>query len=128
MATPAQPSAPRRRGPATTAGTAAATAEASRTGPVDPSGAGSEPAAPAIDTVLGELERVVAELEAGDLPLEIALRRFEDGVRLARQGGQLLDAVEQRVEMLLEGREGSVPFPGADGQDEDEGDDDDDSV
>ena len=95
---------------------------------MDPSGTGSEPVAPAIDTVLGELERVVAELEAGDLPLEIALRRFEDGVRLARQGGQLLDAVEQRVEMLLEGREGSVPFPGADLQNEDEGDDDDDSV
>jgi len=81
---------------------------------------------PAIDTVLGELERVVAELEAGDLPLEIALRRFEDGVRLARQGGQLLDAVEQRVEMLLEGREGSVPFAGADVHNDDAEDDDDD--
>jgi exodeoxyribonuclease VII small subunit len=118
MATPAQPSAPRRRGPAATA----ATPEAARTAGADPSVA----EAPAIDTVLGELERVVAELEAGDLPLEIALRRFEDGVRLARQGGQLLDAVEQRVEMLLEGREGSVPFPGADTQDDDSEDDDDD--
>ena len=43
-----------------------------------------------------------------------------------RQGGQLLDAVEQRVEMLLEGREGSVPFPGADTQSDDSEDDDDD--
>ena len=120
MATPAQPSAPRRRGPAATA----ATPEAARTAGADPLVPGPE--APAIDTVLGELERVVAELEAGDLPLEIALRRFEDGVRLARQGGQLLDAVEQRVEMLLEGREGSVPFPGADTQGDDSEDDDDD--
>ena len=67
-----------------------------------------------------------AELEAGDLPLETALRRFEDGVRLARQGGQLLDAVEQRVEMLLEGREGTAPFPGVNDEDEDEDEDDDD--
>ena len=123
MATPAQPSAPRRRGPAATAVTHEATSSAARAATADPSG---DPAgSPAIDTVLGELERVVAELEAGELPLEIALRRFEDGVRLARQGGQLLDAVEQRVEMLLEGREGSVPFPGADAQDEDDEEDND---
>jgi exodeoxyribonuclease VII small subunit len=79
---------------------------------------------PAIDHVLGELERVVAELEAGDLPLEVALQRFEAGVRLARQGGQLLDAVEQRVELLLDGREGTVPFPGAREDDEEDEDDD----
>ena len=121
MATPAQPSAPRRRGPAASAATHEGTSPAARAATADPSG---DPAgSPAIDTVLGELERVVAELEAGELPLEIALRRFEDGVRLARQGGQLLDAVEQRVEMLLEGREGSVPFPGA-AQEEEEEDDD----
>ena len=71
-------------------------------------------------------ERVVAELEAGDLPLETALKRFEDGVRLARQGGQLLDAVEQRVEMLLEGREGTAPFPGVNDEDDEEEEDDDD--
>lgn len=125
MATPAEPPVPRRRAaserapdPEVAAAAAAAYTEAAAVRP-----AVGEPASPAIDTVLGELERVVAELEAGDLPLEIALRRFEDGVRLARQGGQLLDAVEQRVEMLLEGREGTAPFPGA--QDEGEDDDDD---
>lgn len=78
---------------------------------------------PAIDGVLAELEQVVAELEGGDLPLEVALQRFEAGVRLARQGGQLLDAVEQRVEMLLDGRDGTAPFPGAragEGEDEDD--------
>ena len=83
------------------------------------------PEAPAIDAVLAGLERVVAELEAGDLPLETALKRFEDGVRLARQGTTLLDAVEQRVEILLEGRDEPAPFPGAQ-QDDEEGEDDDD--
>ncbi len=109
MATPGSPPAPRRRKPAEAA-------------VEDLAGA---PGSPAIDDVLGELERVVTELEAGDLPLESALKRFEDGVRLARQGGQLLEAVEQRVEMLLEGREGTAPFPGAhadDGEDDDEDD------
>lgn len=68
---------------------------------------------PAIDQVLADLERVVAELESGELPLEAALKRFEAGVRLARRGTALLDSVEQRVEVLLEGRDEPVPFPGA---------------
>lgn len=127
MATPGSPPTPRRTSKAaadlTTADLTAAAASGVRAAETATQG-------PAIDQVLGDLERVVAELEAGDLPLEVALQRFEDGVRLARQGGQLLDAVEQRVEMLLEGREGTAPFPGArdDGDDDGEDDDDDTSV
>lgn len=84
------------------------------------------PEGPAIDQVLVNLERVVAELEAGDLPLETALLRFEEGVRLARRGSALLDAVEQRVEVLLEGRDQPVPFAGAaTAEDEDEDDEED---
>lgn len=122
MANPASPPTPRRR--AASSGVArVSTAEAeAKTGAAAEASAES----PAIDRVLGDLERVVAELEAGDLPLETALQRFEDGVRLARQGGQLLDAVEQRVEMLLEGREGTAPFPGVNNEDEDGTEDDDD--
>jgi exodeoxyribonuclease VII small subunit len=54
-----------------------------------------------IDEILAGLEDVVRELESGELPLERALERFEHGVRLARQGSKVLDAVEERVEMLL---------------------------
>lgn len=64
----------------------------------------------AIDEVLTSLERVVAELEGGELPLETALERFEAGVRLAREGGRLLDRIEERVEVLLEGRDEAAPF------------------
>lgn len=63
-----------------------------------------------VDEILDGLEAVVHELEAGDLPLERALERFEEGVRLARRGGRLLDAVEQRVERLLADRDETVPF------------------
>jgi exodeoxyribonuclease VII small subunit len=112
MATaPSTPRAPRRRA-------AAEAPDCSCVGPQSLHGPG-----PAIDQVLAELEHVVAELEAGDLPLEVALQRFEAGVRLARHGGQLLDAVEQRVETLLEGRDGRAPFPETvDADDEDDDD------
>jgi exodeoxyribonuclease VII small subunit len=63
-----------------------------------------------IDEILVGLEAVVQALEAGDLPLEEALRRFEHGVGLARRGSTLLDAVEERVEQLLADRDEAVAF------------------
>lgn len=65
---------------------------------------------PSIDAILGGLETVVRELEGGELPLERALERFEEGIRLARQGSRMLDAVEERVEMLLAERDEVVPL------------------
>ena len=78
--------------------------------------ADDEPA-PKIDEVLSGLERVVRELESGELPLESALAQFERGVRLARQGSALLDAVEQRVEVLLADRDAVAPFASGEGED-----------
>ncbi|MFV8752431.1 exodeoxyribonuclease VII small subunit [Nannocystaceae bacterium ST9] len=51
--------------------------------------------------MLARLDLVVRELETGELPLEQALAHFEEGVRLVRDGEQLLASVEQRIEMLL---------------------------
>ena len=73
--------------------------------------ADSEAAAPpSIDAMLDGLEAVVAELESGELPLEEALRKFEEGVKLARQGEQILASVEERIEALLADAEGTEPF------------------
>jgi exodeoxyribonuclease VII small subunit len=67
-----------------------------------------------IDTILDRLEQVVADLEGGELPLEQALERFEQGILLARRGNTLLDRVEQRVEMLLADKAEVVPMPDVD--------------
>lgn len=53
------------------------------------------------DVLLARLDEVVRDLEAGDLPLEQALARFEEGIHLVREGEQLLASVEQRIETLL---------------------------
>lgn len=74
---------------------------------------------PKIDVVLEQLEEVVEQLEGGELGLEQALERFEAGVKLARQGGALLDAMEERVEVLLAHRGETEAF-----EDQDEEDDD----
>jgi exodeoxyribonuclease VII small subunit len=63
------------------------------------------------DQVLERLRQVVARLEQGSLSLEQALVAFEDGVRLSRRGGEILDQAEQRVELLLRGEEGERRQP-----------------
>ena len=97
----------------------AASKKRSRTRVSAENGEAETPAAePRVDAVLGELEQVVSDLEGGELPLEQALRRFEEGVKLARTGGGLLDAMEQRVEVLL--RDGNTAPFDHDGSDDHE--------
>lgn len=60
---------------------------------------------------LEELERIVRELEKGDLPLEQSLALFESGMQLSSQCKRQLEEAETRVEILM--RKGSeiVPVP-----------------
>ena len=51
---------------------------------------------------LASLERIVRELERGDLPLERSLELFEQGVRLSRQCQERLGEAERRIEVLLQ--------------------------
>jgi exodeoxyribonuclease VII small subunit len=55
---------------------------------------------------LAALEKIVRELERGDLPLEESLRLFEEGVRLSRQCQERLNQAERRIELLLQDGEG----------------------
>jgi len=49
---------------------------------------------------IAELEHIVAQLERGELSLEIALKQFECGVQLARQCEKVLTNAEQKIETL----------------------------
>jgi exodeoxyribonuclease VII small subunit len=62
---------------------------------------------------LEELEKVVKELEGGDLPLERALALFEKGVGLSDTCRKQLLEAETRVEVLLKknGKVQPEPFP-----------------
>ena len=55
------------------------------------------------DAIVGRLERVVGELESGQLSLEQSIEKFAEGVRLARDASRKLDEAERRVELLVRG-------------------------
>ncbi len=61
---------------------------------------------------LGSLEKIVSQLESGELPLERALELFEEGVGLARRCQTQLEEAERKVELLLRerGEIRTVPF------------------
>jgi exodeoxyribonuclease VII small subunit len=54
-----------------------------------------------LEKALTDLEELVEELESGDLPLEKAMQRFEQGIKLTRSCQSALKDAEQKVEILL---------------------------
>ena len=72
-----------------------------------------------------QLEQIVDELESGNLPLEKALKKFEEGVKLSKACNKKLDEIEQKVTILIKDNDGNVQEKFLNSQDF--GDDDDNS-
>ena len=77
------------------------------------------------ETQLAALERVVRELERGDLPLERSLELFEQGVKLSRDCQERLNEAERRIEVLLRAPDGSTLAGAFEGDEFEAGDEDD---
>jgi len=60
------------------------------------------------EDALRRLEGVVERLEEGEIPLEEALKLFEEGVKLSRLCHQKLDEAEKRIELLTRDAEGKI--------------------
>jgi exodeoxyribonuclease VII small subunit len=48
------------------------------------------------------LEKIVAELESGELSLEDSIARYEEGMKLQRRLTEVLNQAEKRIERLVE--------------------------
>lgn len=65
---------------------------------------------------IDQLEQIIRELEAGDLPLEKAIQRFEEGIRLSKECAQKLDETEKKISILIQDMGGDLtekPFSSA---------------
>ncbi len=54
-----------------------------------------------LERSLEKLEKLVVQLESGDLSLEESLKHFELGINLTRECQATLKEAEQKVEILL---------------------------
>ena len=55
---------------------------------------------PSFEQALEQLERIVSDLEEGELGLSASLTRYEQGVQLLRQCHALLEQAEHKIEQL----------------------------
>jgi exodeoxyribonuclease VII small subunit len=57
---------------------------------------------------LTQLEKVVEKLERGDLSLDESVRLFEDGMKLSSACKKELEQAEGRIQVLVEGKGGTM--------------------
>jgi exodeoxyribonuclease VII small subunit len=64
------------------------------------------------ENAMEELEKLVEQMEQGDISLEESLKAFERGIKLTRTCQQALQEAEQKVQLLLEqdGQQTMEPF------------------
>jgi len=55
-----------------------------------------------IEESLSDLEKLVAELENGELELDQALKKFEQGVKLSRECQKILEKTEMKIKILMD--------------------------
>lgn len=49
-----------------------------------------------------DLEKIVTELEKGDLNLDESVKKFEEGMKIAKQCNNMLEEAEKKITILLE--------------------------
>jgi len=84
---------------------------------------------PAFEELMDRLEGIADELESGELGLEKAIERYEEGVKCYRQCHGVLTGAEKKVEILTRTKDGKLkaePFEGSGepGQSAEDSDDD----
>ena len=66
------------------------------------------------EQAMKQLEQIVQDLESGDMPLEKAIKTFEEGIQLSKFCSEKLDETEKRITILMqdsEGKTSETPFP-----------------
>jgi len=60
------------------------------------------------EEAMTQLEDIVKELESGQLPLEKAIKKFEQGMKHANFCFDKLDETEKRIKVLLKDNQGNI--------------------
>ncbi len=52
-----------------------------------------------------ELEKITKELESDELTLDDSIEKFENGMKISKECKEMLDNVEKRITILIDGEE-----------------------
>ena len=69
------------------------------------------------EEMMAKLDEIATELESGELPLEKAIERYEEGVGCYKECHRILAGAEKKVELLTKSADGALeaePFEGDD--------------
>ncbi|MCM8800782.1 MAG: exodeoxyribonuclease VII small subunit [Candidatus Omnitrophica bacterium] len=58
------------------------------------------------EEALKKLEKIVNDLEKGDLSLDEALKKYEEGLQLARICSQRLESAKKKIDILVKNKKG----------------------
>ncbi|MFH0935848.1 MAG: exodeoxyribonuclease VII small subunit [Candidatus Omnitrophota bacterium] len=58
------------------------------------------------EEALKKLEKIVEELERGDLSLDEALKKYQEGIELSRACSQRLENAKKKIDLLARNKKG----------------------
>jgi exodeoxyribonuclease VII small subunit len=65
------------------------------------------------ESAIEQLDSIVKELETDDIPLEKAIKIFEEGIKLSQLCARRLDETEEKMSILIKATDGqltNIPF------------------
>jgi exodeoxyribonuclease VII small subunit len=60
------------------------------------------------EEALKKLEKIVEDLEDGNLSLDESLEKYEEGIRLSKMCAKKLEVAKKKVEILLKSEDGTM--------------------
>ena len=71
------------------------------------------------EEALKKLEKIVEDLEQGDISLDEALKKYQEGIELSRVCAQRLDQAKKKIDVLVKNKKGEFELkPLDEGKDE----------
>lgn len=61
-----------------------------------------------LEEAMSRLEEIVKELENEKLPLDISLKLYEEGVKLASKCANELESAKRKIQILQQGNNGEI--------------------
>jgi exodeoxyribonuclease VII small subunit len=58
------------------------------------------------EETLKKLEKIVEDLEKGDLSLDEALKKYQEGIELSRLCAQRLETAKKKIDVLVKNKKG----------------------